>query len=103
MRALSFIFAAQNYSNMAGQAYNVGLPTANLSKLELAEKIREYTPFSIQLDDIAQDIDKRDYIVSSEKLTKLGWSTYYSLDDGIKELIKAYKILAPSNKLYTNV
>lgn len=101
--ALTFIFAAQNHSNMKGQAYNVGLSNANLSKLELAQAIAKYTPFSIQLDDIAQDIDKRDYIVSNAKLEKLGWKPYYDLETGIQELIKAYKILIPSNKPYTNV
>ena len=39
------------------------------------------------------DPDKRNYIVSNDKIEATGWSPKYSLDDGIRELIKAYKII----------
>ena len=102
--ALTFIFAILNYTEMQGSTYNVGLSDANLTKLQLAYKIREHFPaLSIQTDDIAKDPDKRDYIVSNDKLESLGWRPRYSLDDGIIELKKSFQILKPSLNLYTNL
>ena len=102
--AMTFMYMMNNYEKYVGQTFNVGLSSANLSKLELAEKIKEYIPeFSIHIDDFANDPDKRNYIVSNEKLEATGWKPYYSLDDGIKELIEAYKIISHSNKMYTNL
>lgn len=101
--ALTFIKAIFAYPIMTGQAYNVGLSSANLSKLELAQKVKQYIPnFSIQVDEFSKDKDQRNYIVSNEKLEKTGWRPHYTLDQGIRELIKAYKILVPSNQKYTN-
>ena len=89
-----FFHAINHYDSMKGEAYNVGLSDANLSKLELCEKIRDQIPdFHIFESDIAKDPDKRDYIVSNEKIEKTGWKPQFSIDDGIKELIKAYSFL----------
>tara|TARA_Y100001970_G_C14063198_1_gene765296 strand:- start:149 stop:1087 length:939 start_codon:yes stop_codon:yes gene_type:complete len=89
-----FIHAINNYNSMKGEAYNVGLSNANLSKMELCKKIKNHIPdFHIFESEIAEDPDKRDYIVSNEKIEKTGWEPNYNLDDGIKELIKAYSYL----------
>jgi nucleoside-diphosphate-sugar epimerase len=89
--ALVFFHTIDNYDSMKGEAYNVGLSDANLSKMELCKKIKEHLPdFHIFESDIAQDPDKRDYIVSNEKIESTGWQPKYSIDDGIKELIKFY-------------
>ena len=89
-----FLHGIKNYSEMKGQAYNVGLSNANLSKLELCETIKEHLPdFHIFESDIAQDPDKRDYIVSNEKIEATGWKPDYTIDDGIRELIKVYSFL----------
>ena len=102
--ALAFIFAIQNYGFMKGNAYNIGLSDANLTKLELTYKIKEHFPgLSIQCDAIREDPDKRDYIVSNEKIEKLGWRPRYDLDDGIRELKKCFTILGPSLNQYTNL
>ena len=102
--ALVFIRAIIDYIKMSGEAYNVGISSANLSKLELAETIKKYVPnLSITCDEIAKDPDKRDYIVSNEKLESLGWRPYYSLDRGISELLKAYTIINASLNQYTNL
>jgi nucleoside-diphosphate-sugar epimerase len=102
--ALTFIFAINNYEVLKNNVFNVGLSSANLSKFELCEKIKLYIPdFSIQVDEINTDPDKRDYIVSNEKLEKTGWLSRYSLDNGIIELIKAYQIISHSNKKFTNL
>ena len=89
-----FLFGIENFSKMKSQAYNVGLSSANLTKRQLAEKIRSYVPeLYLFSSEIGKDPDKRDYIVSNDKIEKLGWKAGYSLDDGIQELIKGYKIL----------
>ena len=101
---LTFIYMMNNYELYNGQVFNVGLSDANLSKQDLAEKIKEYIPeFVIKWDDFANDPDKRDYIVSNEKLENTGWKPYYTLDDGIKELITAYKFISHENTRYTNL
>ena len=98
----AFIFGIDNYNKMKGEPYNVGLSSANLTKRQLCEKIKEYVPeFYIHSASIGDDPDKRDYLVSNEKIETLGWKPDYSLDDGIKELIKGYKIIKPN--IFANV
>jgi nucleoside-diphosphate-sugar epimerase len=100
--AKAFIFAIDNFNKMKGDPYNAGLSSANLTKRQLCEKIKEYVPdFYIHSAPIGQDPDKRDYIVSNEKLESLGWHPDYTLDMGIVELLKGYKILKPNK--FTNV
>ncbi len=90
----AFKFAIENYDKMKGEPYNVGLSTANLTKRELAEKIKQYLPkFYIHSAPVGEDPDKRDYLVSNEKLEALGWKPAFDLDMGIKELLKVYKML----------
>jgi nucleoside-diphosphate-sugar epimerase len=95
--AKAFIFGIENYEKMKGEPYNVGLSSANLTKRQLAEKIKEHVPeLYIHSAEIGEDLDKRDYIVSNEKIESLGWSPDHTLDDGIQELIKGYKIIRPN-------
>ena len=103
--ARTFQFIIENYEKCKGHAFNVGLSTANLSKLELAEKIKKYIPsLVIKQDDFKEDFDKRNYIVSNEKLEALGWKPIYDLDYGIKQLISAYKIVInKNNQNFTNL
>jgi len=89
-----FLHTLENYETMEGEVYNVGLSDANLSKRELCMKIKEHIPdFHIFESEIAKDPDKRNYIVSNEKIEATGWEPKFSIDDGIKELIKLYKYL----------
>jgi nucleoside-diphosphate-sugar epimerase len=102
--AQTFQFAIDNFDKMKGQPYNVGLSSANISKLELCEKIKEYiSDFHISQAEIGKDPDQRNYIVSNDKLESLGWKPQFSLDDGIKEIIKAYPLLNSANNLFTNL
>jgi nucleoside-diphosphate-sugar epimerase len=92
--ANAFQFGIENFSKMKGEAYNVGLSSANLSKRELCEAIKKFIPeLYIHSASIGEDPDKRDYIVSNEKLESLGWKSQVSLEDGIREIIAAYPIL----------
>lgn len=100
----TFIFMYLNYDKYKRNIFNVGLSDANLSKFELANKIRNFIPeFTIKVDEIKSDPDKRNYVVSNSKLESTGWSPCYSLDDGIQELIKAYKIIGNIREVYKNV
>lgn len=90
----AMLFALGHYDSMRGQAYNCGLSEANLSKRELCEKIKAQLPeFRIIESEIGEDPDKRDYIVSNEKIESTGWKPKQSLDDGIRELIKGYTMI----------
>ena len=92
--AHAFYFGIENFSKMKGEAYNVGLSSANLSKRELCEKIKTHIPqLYIHSATIGEDPDKRDYIVSNAKLESLGWVPQMTLDQGIQEIIAAYPIL----------
>ena len=93
----AFIFGIDNYERMQGEPYNVGLSSANLTKRQLCEKIKEYVPeFYIHSAPVGEDPDKRDYIVSNAKLESLGWHPECTLDMGITELLKGYKIIKPN-------
>jgi nucleoside-diphosphate-sugar epimerase len=79
---------------MTGKAYNVGLDEANLSKEELALRIKAHVPkFYIHFAPIGTDPDQRNYIVSSKRLRDAGFKAQRSLDDGITELLKGYRML----------
>jgi len=90
----AFIFAIDNYDRMKGEPYNAGLSSANLSKRQLCEKIREHLPgFIFQSSPVGEDPDRRDYLVSNEKLESLGWRPEHTLDMGIQELLKGFPLL----------
>ncbi|MDM8554084.1 NAD(P)-dependent oxidoreductase [Desulfococcaceae bacterium HSG7] len=95
--AKAFLFGIENYNRMKGECFNVGLSSANLTKRQLCEKIKEYLPnFYIHTAPVGEDPDKRDYLVSNDKIESLGWKPDYTLDDGIQELIKGYAIIKPN-------
>lgn len=95
----AFIYAINNRDKMVGQTFNLGLDDANLSKLELANTIAEHLPFSISIDEIAKDSDKRNYIVSNKKLAAVGFTAKRSIHSGIKELIQTYSMFNETNEM----
>ena len=98
----AFNHALANYDKMRGQPYNVGLSSANLTKLQLCAKIQEHVPEFVFVEaPVGEDPDKRDYLVSNEKLEATGWAPEWDLDRGIKELLRGYRMLS-TNK-YGNV
>lgn len=97
-----FIHAIDSFEAMKGQIYNVGLSDANLSKKELCETIRKHIPdFTFLEAPIGKDPDQRNYIVSNAKIEATGWRPRTSLDDGIRELLKGYRMIR--NSVYGNV
>lgn len=94
--ANAFIFMLENYDEYKGEVFNVGLSDANLSKQELLEKIQEHVKdFAISYNDFYEDPDKRNYIVSNEKIEATGWKPEWDLDRGIKQLIQGYQMIVP--------
>ncbi len=89
-----FLYCIEHYDAMVGKAYNVGLDEANLSKEELALKVKEHVPsFYIHFSDIGTDVDKRNYIVSNKRLLQAGFGAKRTIDKGISELLKGYAML----------
>lgn len=89
-----FCYCLENFDAMKDSVYNVGLNEANLSKAELAEKIREHVPkFYIHYAEVGSDPDQRNYIVSNDKIKAQGFVARHSLDEGIRQLLTAYRML----------
>lgn len=92
--ANTFLHAINNFEAMTGNVYNVGLSSANLSKLELCEEIKAVTGDLIIVEEAFQkDPDQRNYVVSNAKLEATGWAPRISLKDGIIELTKGFRYL----------
>lgn len=89
-----FIHCIEHPERMVGRPFNVGLDAANLSKEELALKIKEHIPkFYLHFSEVGSDPDKRNYIVSNQRLADAGFVARRSLDEGIRELIKGYRLI----------
>jgi nucleoside-diphosphate-sugar epimerase len=100
--ARAFLHSIENFDGMKGGPYNVGLSDANLSKAELCDRIKLQVPDFVWLEaPIGEDPDKRDYIVSNSKIERTGFMPAVSLDAGISELIKGYRMIR--NTVYGNV
>jgi len=100
--ARAFIHGIQNFEKMKNEPYNLGLDDANLSKIELCQAIQKHLPYFVYLEaPVGEDPDKRDYIVSNAKILSTGFKPKFSIDLGIKELIKGFTILR--NSIYSNV
>ena len=100
--ARAFLHGIDRFDTMKGGPYNVGLSDANLSKRELCERIQAHLPSFVYVEsEIGKDPDKRDYIVSNEKIERTGYRPAFSLDDGIVELIKGFAMIR--NTRYANV
>jgi nucleoside-diphosphate-sugar epimerase len=94
--ASAFNFMLKNYQKYRGEVFNVGLSDANLSKQELLEKIQSHVnDFAVSYNDFYEDPDKRNYIVSNDKIEATGWKAEWDLDKGIQQLIMGYQMIVP--------
>jgi len=92
-----FVHAIAHADRMAGRPYNVGLDAANMSKEQLALKVKEHVPrLYLHFAAVGSDPDKRDYVVSNQRLREAGFEARRSLDEGIEELLRAYRMLPRS-------
>ena len=90
----AFLHAIDNFESMKGKPYNVGLEDANLSKVELCQEIQKVVPHFVYLEaPIGEDVDKRDYIVSNQRILATGFTPDWNLPRGIEELVKGYTIM----------
>ena len=88
----AIIFTINNFQRMRTNIYNLGLSSANLTKLDLAKSIkRVIKDLKINLVTNFEDPDKRDYFVSNNKIEKAGFIPKQSLKIGIKDLLIFYK------------
>lgn len=100
--ARAFVHCLDHFGRMKDEPYNVGLSDANLSKKELCEEIKRQLPrFYCVEAPVGEDPDKRDYVVSNEKIEKAGFKAEVSLQKGIAELIKGYRSIKRNQ--YANV
>ena len=91
----AFLHCLSHQPQMIGRPFNAGLDDANLSKEELALKIKVHVPsFYIHFSEVGSDPDKRNYIVSNQRLREAGFAARRSLDEGIVELLKGYRMMA---------
>jgi len=49
--------------------------------------------FYVHYSEVGSDPDKRNYIVSNQRLREAGFEARRSLDEGIRELIKGYRMI----------
>jgi nucleoside-diphosphate-sugar epimerase len=89
----AFMFVLDNWDKCKNQTYNVGNDSLNMNKLQLAQKIGQYTPLEIIKAEFTSDPDVRDYEVSSQKIYDKGFKCHHDLDDGIKQLLNVYSII----------
>jgi nucleoside-diphosphate-sugar epimerase len=100
--ARAFLHGIDHFEAMRDRPYNVGLSDANLSKIELCQRIQQHVPRFVFLEaPVGEDPDKRDYIVSNARIEAAGFRPAHSLDDGIRELIKGYAMIR--NSAFGNV
>jgi nucleoside-diphosphate-sugar epimerase len=88
----AFEFSIDNFDKLKNNIYNLGLSTANISKIQLAKKIKKYLPnIKISVIDNFKDPDQRNYIVSNKKIETKGFRAKFSIEEGIIELISYFE------------
>ena len=96
-----FTFGIKNMDKMMGNVFNVGDDNMNHSKEEICDMIGKKTGAFIHYEEIGEDADQRNYVVSYEKIRDLGFKTSISVEHGIDEVINALKVTDFQNQ-YTN-
>ena len=87
----AFIFAIEEFNKLKSNTYNLGLSSANLTKLMLAKKIkRQFKDLKISIIKNRKDPDQRDYYVSNKKIEKKGFKAKIKIESGVNELIKIF-------------
>ena len=97
-----FLFGIGNQEKMAFDVFNVGSKKMNYSKEDICNMIKKHTGVYVHYADVGEDADKRNYVVSYDKINKLGYDTTISVDAGIRELARVCKAIE-FRKPYANV
>ena len=93
-----FEFAVNNSDKMSGEIYNVGSNQMNYSKRDVCDIIEKKTGCYVHYADFDGDVDKRNYIVSYDKINALGFETTITVEEGIDELLKVFPLVKIDNK-----
>jgi nucleoside-diphosphate-sugar epimerase len=101
--AKSFLLGVQKWKKMIGNSYNIGSDKMSYSKQDVCEIISRETKCLVYYENFDYDRDHRNYEVSYEKIKKLGFDTTKTVEDGVKELIKVYKLLNLYDRKYYNI
>jgi len=85
------IYSIKNFNRLKANVYNLGLSSANLTKYNLAKKIKKkISSLKIKIVKNRKDPDQRDYYVSNKKIEKKGFKAKISVEKGIDELINVF-------------
>ena len=79
-------------NGICGEVYNLGNDKINTTKQGLVDKVCEITGATCSVDTSRSDPDKRDYLISSQKLYNKGYRATRSLSFGIKQMLKFYDV-----------
>jgi nucleoside-diphosphate-sugar epimerase len=86
------LFAINNFSFLKNNIYNLGLSSANITKFQLAKKIKKKMKnLQVVMQENRKDPDQRDYFVSNAKIERAGFKAKVTLDTGIEELLGVFK------------
>ena len=96
--AKSFIFAIKNQDKMKNEVYNVGSWNMNYSKRDICEMIQKKTDCFVHYADFDGDADKRDYVVSYDKIKNIGYECTLGVEQGIDELVRVFPTVKIENK-----
>jgi len=100
--ANAFMLAINNLDRMVNNVYNIGDDSMNYSKEDICNMVAEKTDAFIHFEEIGSDADKRNYVVSYDKVRALGFRTQVTIQDGIDEIIKALNVVDFTNP-YVNI
>lgn len=98
----AFVFGIKNRDKMVNNVFNVGSVKMNYSKQDICELIKQQTNAYVHYADVGEDADKRNYVVSYEKINSIGYDTTIKVEEGISELVKSLEAIEFMNP-YSNV
>lgn len=91
----AFEWGVTYHDTMGGEVWNVGDRSLNLTKLDIANVIKEYIDYELIVNDaIKHDQDARNYFVDYSKIENIGFYAEETVDSGIRTLIQVYNNLA---------
>lgn len=90
----AYLMVFDDLNAYVGNVFNVGCNSMNYSKLQLANIIKKHLNFNI-IDSELLDPDERNFIINFDKISKLGFKSTITAEEGIEELIKLYSFYHP--------
>lgn len=95
--ASAYLFALEHAAQMAGEAFNAGHESLNLTKQEVADAVCVQFPMRVLRGELSADPDQRDYEVAFERLAALGWRARVPLEQIITEVGAAARVVDPTS------